>query len=282
MSPVFTAACIQTNAQRTISKNLPVIRDQILQAVSLGADFITLPECVSMLEPDKERLLAEVPAELEHPFLPLFEELARDHAKWILGGTLAVKIPGSEAAPKIANRCYLFDPTGAVAASYDKIHMFDVALAGGETYHESATYTAGDKGIIANLPWGPLGMTICYDVRFPYLYRALAQAGADYLSVPSAFTKTTGKAHWHILLQARAIETGSFVFAPAQTGQHAEGRETFGHSLIIDPWGEILADGGSDVGVITAAIDPAKISQARSRIPALNHDRKIEIIIDKN
>ena len=277
MNSAFTAACIQTNAKRSIGENLPVVRDLVSQAVELGADFITLPECVSMLEPDRDRLLAEAPSEADHPFLPMFEELARDNGKWILGGTLAIKDGNPDNASAIVNRCYLFGPDGAVAATYDKIHMFDVDLDGGETYRESATYTPGNTGVIADFPWGSLGLTICYDLRFAYMYRALAQAGATMLTIPSAFTKTTGEAHWHVLLRARAIETGCFVIAAAQTGHHAEGRETYGHSLIIGPWGEVLADGGKEVGVITAKINPADVDKARGKIPSLSHDRKIDI-----
>ena len=282
MSPIFTAACIQTNARRNIGDNLPIIRDQILHAVELGADFITLPECVSMLEPDRERLLAQAPAESDHPFLPMYEELARGHATWILGGTLAVKTNTHNNSAPVTNRCYLFSPDGTIAATYDKIHMFDVDLDDGETYRESANYTPGTKSVLTDLPWGPLGMTICYDLRFAYLYRILAQAGAAFLTIPSAFTRTTGEAHWHILLRARAIETGCFIIAPAQTGQHAEGRETYGHSLIVGPWGEILADADTDEGIITAEINPAAVAAARSKIPALKHDRNIKTRGPKN
>jgi predicted amidohydrolase len=165
----------------------------------------------------------------------------------------------------------LFDDKGRVVAHYDKIHLFDVDLPSGERYRESATFEAGDRAAIAETPWGPVGLTVCYDVRFPHLYRQLARAGARYLVVPSAFTKTTGEAHWHVLLRARAIEAGAFVFAPAQTGTHAEGRRTFGHSLIVDPWGAVLADGGEEVGVITARIDPALCDKARGQVPAVNH-----------
>jgi predicted amidohydrolase len=151
--------------------------------------------------------------------------------------------------------------------------MFDVDLPGGETYRESKNYQPGERAVVADLPWGRLGLTICYDLRFPHLYRALAKAGADFICVPAAFTKVTGQAHWHVLLRARAIETGCFVFAAAQTGTHQNGRQTFGHSLIIDPWGEIIADGGEDVGYISARIDPAKVTEARGRVPSLQHDR---------
>jgi predicted amidohydrolase len=185
-------------------------------------------------------------------------------------GSLAVKLDSND---KVANRSFLLDAVGNIVASYDKIHMFDVQLPSGETYRESATFKPGETAVVAPTPWGQLGMSVCYDVRFAVLYRALAQAGASILTVPAAFTRTTGKAHWHILLRARAIETGCFVVAAAQCGTHAEGRQTFGHSLIVDPWGEVLADGGEEVGVTLARIDTARVAEVRGMVPALSHDR---------
>jgi predicted amidohydrolase len=196
-----------------------------------------------------------------------FAGLAREVNAWLLAGSLPVKAPSG----KVFNRSVLFDDKGRVAAHYDKIHLFDVDLPSGERYRESSTFEAGDRASIADTPWGPVGLTVCYDLRFPHLYRQLAQAGARYLLVPSAFTKVTGEAHWHVLLRARAIEAGAFVFAPAQTGTHAEGRRTFGHSLIVDPWGTVLADGGEEVGVVTAHIDPALCDRAQGQVPAVNH-----------
>jgi predicted amidohydrolase len=174
---------------------------------------------------------------------------------------------------RLANRSFLIAPDGAIAQRYDKIHMFDVELAGGESYRESNAFRPGEAAALATLPWGVLGMTVCYDLRFPHLYRGLAQAGADFLSIPSAFTVPTGRAHWHVLMRARAIENGCFVFAPAQWGEHAEGRKTYGHSLIVAPWGEIIAEAEDGVGFITAEIDPAKIAEARRAVPSLRHDR---------
>jgi predicted amidohydrolase len=191
--------------------------------------------------------------------------LAKDLKVWVHAGSLAVLVDDG----KVANRTYVIDPNGAVAASYDKIHMFDVDLGNGETYRESATFHAGNAAASVDLPWGRLGLTICYDLRFPHLYRHLAQAGADFIAVPSAFTRVTGEAHWHVLLRARAIETGCFIFAPAQTGTHARGRQTFGHALIVNPWGEVLADAGTAPGIITAKIDPAEVGKARGRVPAI-------------
>jgi len=275
--PSFRTACIQNNPQNKIEKNLPVVRDLIREAASLKANFIALPECVSLFESNAEALRIQVPEENDHPFLPMYEEEARAASAWILGGTLAIKTGDKNQDDKILNRLYLFNPTGQIVAKYDKIHLFDVNLGGGLSYKESATYTSGEKAIITSLPWGTLGLSICYDIRFPYLYRALAQSGANILCAPSAFTKTTGKAHWHILQRARAIETGSFVISPGTCGTHTEGKETFGHSLIIDPWGEILADGGTDVGIITAEIDMRKVKTAREKIPSLTHDRTFKI-----
>jgi deaminated glutathione amidase len=272
----FTAACIQNNAQNNIADNLPIVRDLIHEAISRKVDFIALPECVSLMEPDNAALQAKVPEEKDHPFLQMYEEEARNSGAWILGGTLAVKVVDANGENKIANRLYLFNPAGQIAATYDKIHMFDVDL-GSVSYKESATYAPGDQAVVTPLPWGNLGLSICYDIRFAYLYRALAQAGASILCAPAAFTKITGEAHWHILQRARAIETGSFVISPGLCGTHAEGKQTFGHSVIIDPWGEVLADGGPDVGVITAEIDMTKVAEVRGKVPALTHDRTFKI-----
>jgi predicted amidohydrolase len=276
----FTAACVQLNSKRTLDENLPTIRELILDAASRGADFITLPECSGAMEPIAERSRANTPIEDEHAGITLLAGLARDKGVWILVGSFGIKLPAKNNEPsKIANRSYLFDPNGAVVTTYDKIHMFDVDIGDGQTYRESATYEPGACGVVADLPWGRLGLSICYDVRFAYLYRALAQAGADFLTVPAAFTKVSGEAHWHVLQRARAIETGAFVISAAQCGTHAEGRQTFGHSLIVDPWGTVLADGGEEVGVITAAIDRAAVVEARRKIPALTHDRDVRIVM---
>ena len=179
---------------------------------------------------------------------------------------------------RLANRSFLITPNGDIAARYDKIHMFDVDLGGGESYRESSNYRPGELAVLAELPWGRLGLTVCYDLRFPALYRALAEAGASFLAIPSAFTQKTGEAHWHVLIRARAIENGAFVFAAAQGGKHENGRDTFGHSLIVDPWGKILAEGGTEPGVVMAEIDPAEIAAARARVPSLQHGRRFEVI----
>ncbi len=273
----FKAACIQNNAQNNISDNLPIVRSLIREAVDLKADFIALPECVSLMEPDAKALEAKAPEEKNHPFLSMYEDEAKSSRTWILGGTLAVKITDKETENKVANRLYLFNPLGKIVATYDKIHMFDVDLGNGLSYKESATYSPGNKAVVTPLPWGNLGLSICYDIRFAYLYRALAQAGANILCAPSAFTKITGQAHWHILQRARAIETGCFVISPGLCGNHAQGKETFGHSVIIDPWGKVLADAGPDVGVITAKIDMEKVTEARHKVPALTHDARFKV-----
>jgi predicted amidohydrolase len=207
--------------------------------------------------------------EAEDTALAAFRALAAELDIALLIGSLAVKV----APDRLANRSFLIGPDGAVQARYDKIHMFDVDLPGGETYRESRNYRPGAQAVLTDLPWGRLGMTVCYDLRFPHLYRALAKAGADFLSVPSAFTRQTGEAHWHVLLRARAIETGCFVFAPAQCGRHANGRETYGYSLVVSPWGEVLADGGAEPGVTLARIEPGAVAEARARIPAWAGDQ---------
>jgi predicted amidohydrolase len=267
----FTAACVQINAQREFEPNISVIGDLVRRARNAGASFILTPEISAMFEPKRELHLAKARDEGENPALAAFRALAAETGAWLLIGSMAIKI----AEARLANRSFLIAPDGVIAARYDKIHMFDVDLKNGESYRESALYQPGEASVLAALPWGVLGMTVCYDLRFPYLYRALAQAGADFLSIPSAFTVPTGRAHWHVLQRARAIENACFVFAPAQWGEHAEGRKTYGHSLIVDPWGEILADAGEGVGFVTAEIDPVKIAEARRMVPSLRHDRAV-------
>jgi predicted amidohydrolase len=237
-------------------------------AAADGADLICMPEFFSCLEVATDLFNVGAVDESEHPAIPLFSNLARDTGAWVLLGSLAVTTPSG----KIRNRSILLDSAGDIISRYDKIHLFDVNLSDGETYRESTIVEAGREAVVAPTPWGLMGLTVCYDLRFAHLYRSLAQAGAHFLTVPAAFTKTTGQAHWHTLLRARAIETGCFVFAPCQWGKHGDA-ETYGHSLIIDPWGEVLADGGEDSGFVAADIDPAQVAQARSRIPALGHDR---------
>jgi deaminated glutathione amidase len=269
MSETFRVACLQTSATREMAENIAAVVPMIERARADGADFITTPEMVAMIEPKRALHLAKAQAEETHPVLAAFRESAAKTGAWLLAGSMSVKLEGE----RLANRSFLIDPTGQIKVRYDKIHMFDVDLAGGESYRESATYRPGDRAVLANLPWGTLGLTICYDMRFPQLFRTLAQAGAMFITVPSAFTRPTGQAHWHVLLRSRAIETGCFIIAPAQCGEHAEGRKTYGHSLIVSPWGEVLADGGDDIGISVVEIDPKKVREARGMVPALDHDR---------
>lgn len=264
-------ACLQLNSGPEIAPNLKTIGDLTRRAVDNGAEFVAMPENCAMLEPRRPKLLEKVEPEESHSALAALRALAAETGVTLLVGSLAVKL-GPE---KVANRSFLLDPTGGIVASYDKLHMFDVTLPSGESYRESSTFQPGSRAVVAPTPWGKLGMTVCYDLRFPALYRALAESGAEMLSVPSAFTRTTGQAHWHILLRSRAIETGCFVIAPAQTGEHAEGRKTYGHSLIVDPWGVVLADGGEDVGVVSAEIDLGRVAEVRAMVPSLAHGRPI-------
>jgi predicted amidohydrolase len=277
MSGAFTVSCIQFTSARDYEPNIRVVSDLVRRARDGGADFVMTPENTGLTEPVRKLRREKARDEANHPVLAALREVAQETGVWLLIGSLAVDLsrePGTaEAERRLANRSYLVDPGGAVVARYDKIHMFDVDLAGGESYRESNAFRPGGRAVLGETPWGVLGMTVCYDLRFPHLYRALAQAGADFLAIPSAFTVPTGKAHWHVLMRARAIENGCFVFAPAQWGEHAEGRRTYGHSLIVDPWGEVLADAGDGVGIVTARIDPAAIAKARRMVPSLKHDR---------
>jgi predicted amidohydrolase len=239
-----------------------------------GADYVQTPEMTNILALKREQLFATIVAEEQDTTLATLREVARKLQMFVHIGSLAIKA----SAEKAVNRSFLIDRKGEVIARYDKIHMFDVDLANGESYRESNNYRPGELAVVADLPWGRLGLTVCYDLRFPALYRALAEAGASFLAVPSAFTKQTGEAHWHVLQRARAIENGCYVLAAAQGGKHENGRETFGHSLVVDPWGRIVAEGGTEPGVVMAEIDPAVIAQARAKIPSLNHGRRFELV----
>ena len=272
MSERFTAACIQLNSARDVAPNIAAASELVRRAREKGADLIMTPEVSDMIEPNRALRLEKARAEADHPMLAACRDLARETGAWLLLGSAVVRRDDGN-DDRLANRSFLIAPDGGIAARYDKIHMFDVELAGGESYRESNAFRPGEQAVLAPLPWGVLGMTICYDLRFPYLYRALAKGGADFLSIPSAFTVPTGRAHWHVLMRARAVETGCFVFAPAQWGEHAEGRKTYGHSLIVAPWGEILAEAADGTGFITAEVDPTKIAEARGKVPSLTHDR---------
>jgi predicted amidohydrolase len=278
MSPAnpqgFKAGLIQMRSGLDPQANLASALALIGEAARAGADYVQTPEMTNILALKRDQLFANIAAEEHDPMLAALRELARKLSVYVHIGSLAIK-----ASPeKAVNRSFLIDRKGAIAARYDKIHMFDVDLAGGESYRESGNYRAGDLAVVADLPWGRLGLTICYDLRFPALYRALAGAGSSFLAIPSAFTRQTGEAHWHVLQRARAIENGCFVFAAAQGGKHENGRETFGHSLIVDPWGRILAEGGTEPGVVMAEINPAEVVKARERVPSLNHGRRFELV----
>jgi deaminated glutathione amidase len=274
MSAKFIAACVQMTSEREFEPNIRAASDLVRRARDAGADLIMTPEITGMFEPKRDSHLAKATDEAANPVLAAFRDLAQETGAWLLLGSTPIRIE----AERLANRSFLLATDGVIAARYDKIHMFDVDLKGGESYRESHSYRPGDLAVVTDLPWGRLGMSICYDLRFPALYRALAEAGATFLAIPAAFTRQTGEAHWHVLMRARAIENGCFVIAAAQGGEHEHGRATFGHSLVVDPWGRIVAEGGTEPGVIFADIDPAEVSAARGRIPSLQHGRRFEIL----
>ena len=267
----FIAACIQMRSGTEPAANIAAACVLIREAAGLGATFIATPEMTNLLDIRPGMARAKVRREAEDDGLPVLRALAAELGITLLVGSLAIALEDDE---RFANRSFLIGPDGAILARYDKIHMFDVEVGDGQTYREFRAYRPGTEAVLAQSPAGRLGLTICYDVRFPHLYRRLAQAGAEILTIPAAFTRVTGEAHWHVLVRARAIETGSFVIAPAQGGKHEDGRETFGHSLIISPWGEILAEAaGAEPGVILARIDQADVAKARGRIPSLGNDK---------
>jgi predicted amidohydrolase len=268
----FIAACIGMRSGRDPLANRDAAVSLIEEAAAAGASYVQTPEMTSLVERSRKDLFEKVGPEERDATLTALREVARKRRITVHVGSIAVR-----SGDKLANRAYVIDPEGAITARYDKIHLFDVNLPNGESWRESATYTGGDSAVLAETPWGLLGLTICYDVRFPALYRALAEAGASFLSAPACFTRQTGEAHWTVLHRARAIETGAFMISAAQGGTHEDGRETFGHSIIIDPWGRVLAEGGTEPGVILAEIDPAQVGEARARIPALQHVRPFRV-----
>ena len=269
MGSRLALACVQLTAGEDMGRNIEAAVGAIRAARQGGADFILTPENVSMMVSDPRQVRGRAESEESHPALGAFRDLAIETGAWLLAGSLAVRLEGDT----VANRSILIAPDGAIAARYDKIHMFDVDLPDGESYRESKMYRPGGRAVVAQTPWGGVGMSVCYDLRFAALYRTLAQAGARILTVPSAFTKVTGEAHWHVLLRARAIENGAYVVAPAQCGTHPGGRKTYGHALIVDPWGTVVGECGETPGVVYADIDLAAVEQARARVPALAHDR---------
>ncbi|MEA3108557.1 MAG: deaminated glutathione amidase [Gammaproteobacteria bacterium] len=273
MTSTFNVGLISMRSGLSPAANLDDAIALIRQARQNGADYVQTPEMTNIMDVKRERLFTAMAEEGDDKSLAKFRDLARELGIFIHIGSLGLKISPERAV----NRSFLIDRQGEITARYDKIHMFDVDLANGESYRESRTFRPGENGVVADLPWGRIGLTICYDLRFPSLYRALAEAGASFIAIPAAFTKQTGEAHWHILLRARAIENGCYVMAATQGGMHENGRETFGHSMVVDPWGRVVAEGGTEPGVVMATIDPAEVAAARGRVPSLQHGRRFEI-----
>ena len=271
----FRAGLVQLRSGRSVAPNMEMAEALIRRAAKGGAVYVQTPENTAIMELDTERLLSEL--EIEDKAVPLkqLQALAKELGIFLHVGSLGMKLPSGKAA----NRSYLLGPDGKIAARYDKLHMFDVDLAGGESYRESRTFDPGAAAVLADLPWGRLGMSICYDLRFAALYRALATAGAEMIAVPAAFTRQTGEAHWQVLLRARAIETGAYILAACQGGLHENGRSTYGHSMIVSPWGEVLAEAGEDPQILLADIDLGLSAEARAKIPSLRHERPFEVEI---
>jgi deaminated glutathione amidase len=269
----FKAACVQLRTGRDVKTNIEQATALIRKAAADGAHYVQTPEQTALMEMNGQALFARIADEADDQALAAFRALASELGIWLHVGSLAIRV----APDKAANRAFVIAPSGAIAARYDKAHMFDVDLASGESYRESRHNQAGSKAVTVDLPWIRLGLSICYDVRFAYLYRALAQAGAGMLAIPAAFTRQTGEAHWHVLQRARAIETGSYVVSAAQGGTHDSGRQTYGHSLIVNPWGEVIAEADQEPSVISAIVDLNEVSAARRRIPALDHDRVLTL-----
>ena len=269
----FTAAMVQMRTSLSPEASFEQAEGLIRDAAAQGANYVQTPEVSNLIQKNRKALFELLAPEQEDLSLKAYRELARELKIHLHIGSLALRATPERAV----NRSFLIAPDGSILASYDKIHMFDIELDGGESYRESANYQPGETAVISDLPWGRIGLTICYDVRFPALYRALAESGASFITVPSAFTVRTGEAHWHTLLRARAIENGCYIFAAAQAGKHESGRETYGHSLVVDPWGAVLAEGGVEPGIVMAKIDPAKVESARKSIPSLQHGRRFSV-----
>lgn len=265
----FKAACIQTTATPDLRHDMSVLERMIREAASQGASFVATPEYCAGLDTKDGKMFPVAHVEEEHPALPVMQGLARELNIWLLIGSIGVKAPDG----RIFNRSFMLSPEGAIATRYDKVHLFDIDLGEGRSYRESATIAPGARGVVSPCVEGMIGLSICYDIRFPHLYRAYAKAGAAMLAAPAAFTKVTGEAHWHVLQRARAIENGAYVISPGQCGTLAGGAQCYGHSLIVDPWGRVLADGGDGPGIIMAEIDLGLVEQTRGRIPSLTHDR---------
>jgi predicted amidohydrolase len=270
LTDTLRAACVQITGKPRVEDNIALIDPMIREAAAQGADLVCLPEICNLVQKNREEQQKQVRTEAEDPALAAFRALAKELGIWIHAGSLAIR---PEEGDRLANRGFLIAPDGTIRAKYDKIHMFDVDLENAESYRESFSYRPGEQAVLAQTPWGGYGMGVCYDVRFPALFRDLAGAGAKVLTMPACFTQPTGKAHWHVLLRARAIENGCFVIAAAQCGEHEDGRKTYGHSLIIDPWGDVLADAGPDQGIILADLDMARVDEVRGMVPSLKNGR---------
>lgn len=269
----FTAACLQLRTGRDPRDNRDTVVALAKEAIERGADYVQTPEMTNIIDRNRDSFRAHVTAEEADIVLSALREVARESKAIIHIGSIAVTDGDA-----IANRSYVIGTEGDILARYTKIHLFDVDLPNGESWRESNSYRGGTEAVIVGLPWGKLGLSICYDIRFPHLYRSLAQAGALCLTAPACFTKQTGEAHWHILQKARAIENGAFILSAAQSGRHEDGRETYGHSIIVDPWGRVLADADTETGFIMAEIDLTLVGQVRDRIPSLRHDRPYSLV----
>jgi predicted amidohydrolase len=275
MNQSFRAACLQLNSGSDLMANLAAVKGMVTEAAGNGAQLVLTPEYSLMMD-GSGRVMREGALDADGgATLVELQNLARHNKVCLLIGSLTLKT-GEE---RIVNRSYLIAADGAIVATYDKVHMFDVTLPDGKVIRESSSYRPGEQAVVAATPWGQLGMTICYDVRFPHLYRTLAQQGAQFISVPASFQRQTGKMHWHTLLKSRAIENAAYILAPAMCGEHPGNRQTYGHALIVDPWGEVLADGGEEPGIIYADIDPARVAKIRGMMPSLEHDRPYAVTV---
>lgn len=283
----FIAACIQMNSGTDVRRNVADATQLIREAANAGAHYVQTPEMTTIVEQNRKALEAAIHPQDGNPVIESFSALARDLEIWLHIGSMAVALESQKTGPTIANRAVVFRPDGTVAAQYDKIHMFDVDLDNGESWRESKAYRPGSKAVLTdmnpNAVSTKLGLGICYDVRFPPLFNSYAQQGADILCAPAAFTKQTGEAHWRVLQRARAIENGVFMISAAQAGQHEDGRETYGHSIMVDPWGAILAEAdGESQGYIIAEIAPHTVRAARAKIPALANERPFDMLCAPN
>jgi predicted amidohydrolase len=272
MSGTFRVALLQMQTGNDLAANLEAVTAMTREAAANGARFVLTPEYALMMDGSGRTMRERALAQDGSPALPQLQALAKELSIWLLAGSLTLKTDSE----RIANRSILISADGVIEASYDKIHMFDATLPDGKTIKESSAYCPGARAVTADTPWGTLGLTVCYDLRFPQLYRSLAKAGARFITIPSSFQRATGKDHWHPLIQARAIENACFVFAPAMCGEHPGNRSTYGHSLVVDPWGKILADGGEAPGIVYADVDPSRVDKVRGMLPCLQHDVEFE------